>query len=435
MISVDGQVRQFSRNFRSCFSRPQFRYFEIVLAGLLLWDGAKTLTTLLRTLVTSASLAGLSRFFGVAPWSTSAVAATWRQHFDYQLQPDIATEQQRQRATQKVPGRPQRGRPPQPVVTGYLIGDDSTIAKPYAAKQAGLGWHHSTTAERRVWAHSLVQAVYHVLDRVCPLEPQLYRQQAVCERDDVPFQSKIALMATIIRTFQPLADTQTHVLLDSWYGAKQLWRAARDRDFRITTGLKSNRRIRVDDPSTPQGWRWSALPEYVATLGAADYQLLTWPGEDGSAREVYVHVVQTRVRTLYRCQVVIVRPTLDGPGSNARFWGASDLHADPATLLGHIATRWVIEQVFADTKELLGLDQYQVLGGQAIVRWWTVVMATYALLDAERARLRQRRQSHVTLGEARQAVQQRTWINAVFWLRDQIQDGPSIGVLARQLAA
>jgi len=311
MLCVDGQVRQFSRSFRSCFSRPQFRYFEIVLAGLLLWEGTKTLTTLLRTLVSSASLAGLSRFFGVAPWSPHAVAATWRQRFDHHLQPAIAIEQQRQR-TQR---RPQRGRPPHPVVTGYLIGDDSTIAKPYAAKQAGLGWHHSTTAERRVWAHSLVQAVYHVLDRVCPLEPQLYRQQAVCERDNVPFQSKIALMATIIRTFQPLAGTQTHVLLDSWYGAKCLWRAARDRGFLITTGLKSNRRIRVADPTTPQGWRWDALPEYVATLTAADYQRLPWPGTDGAAREVYVHVVQTRVRTLYRCQVVIVRPTLDGPSA------------------------------------------------------------------------------------------------------------------------
>ena len=114
MICVDGQVRQFRRSFRSCFSRPQFRYFEIVLAGLLLWEGTKTLTTLLRTLMTTASLAGLSRFFGVAPWSTSAVAATWRQRFDHQLQPDIATEQQRQRAQR----RPQRGRPPQPVVTG-----------------------------------------------------------------------------------------------------------------------------------------------------------------------------------------------------------------------------------------------------------------------------------------------------------------------------
>jgi len=95
----------------------------------------------------------------------------------------------------------------------------------------------------------------------------------------------------------------------------------------------------------------------------------------------------------------------------------------------------VIEQVFADTKELLGLDQYQVVSGPAIVRWWTLVLATYALLDEERARLRQQRQAHVTLGEARRAIQQRSWITALLWLRDQIEDGPSIGVLVRQLAA
>src|SRR5713226_7357349 len=115
---------------------------------------------------------------------------------------------------------------------------------------------HIQAFDKRVRGHSLVQSLYVLLGRHCPLAPQLYRQQAVCTAEGVPFQSKIDLMEAMIRTFEPVAGTLTHVLLDSWYSAKRLWRAARERGFHITSGLKSNRWLRVEDPTAPQGWRW-----------------------------------------------------------------------------------------------------------------------------------------------------------------------------------
>jgi hypothetical protein len=75
----------------------------------------------------------------------------------------------------------------------------------------------------------------------CPLAAHLYRQAKVCKAEEVPFRSKIELMETLIRDFEPVDGTKTHILLDSWYCAKCLWRAARERDFLITSGLKSNR--------------------------------------------------------------------------------------------------------------------------------------------------------------------------------------------------
>lgn len=43
-----------------------------------------------------------------------------------------------------------------------------------------------------------------------------------------------------------------------------------------------------------------------------------------------------------------------------KFWVSSDMEADAAQLLTHIAQRWEIEVLFADVKELLGIDQYQM---------------------------------------------------------------------------
>jgi hypothetical protein len=87
-------------------------------------------------------------------------------------------------------------------------------------KMEGIGCHYSTTAGHPVKGHSLVQSLYVLLGRQCPLEPQLYRQKKTCQAEGVAFGSKVALMEALIRQFEPVADTRTHVLLDAWYSAK-----------------------------------------------------------------------------------------------------------------------------------------------------------------------------------------------------------------------
>ncbi len=431
IICMDGRLRDFAATFRPCFSRPQHRYFEIVLLALLLCQEAKTLSGLLRQVAVQVTLSGLSRFLAKAPWSSADVAHTWRQRFDTQVAPLVAAEQARQRAAQP----PRRGRPKAPVVTGYLIGDDSTMHKVRGKKMAGLGKHYSTTAGTRVVGHSLVQGVYVVQGRQCPLEPQLYRQQGVCATEGVPFQSKIDLMDAQIRAFQPLPDTTTHVLLDSWYAAKRLWQTARGRGFQISTGLKRNRMLRVVDPDAPGGWRWESLTDYAARLTDADYQRVTWPSQEAELRQVWVHVVQTRVKKLYRCQVILVRETLDAPVTQVRYFASSDLQADVTTLVGHLAARWAVEVLFGDGKELLGLDQYQVMSAEGIVRFWTLAWAAYCFLDEERARLRRERQRHVTLGEARRDVQRRHWHQLIIWMHQQFAAGAAPQTVFERLAA
>src|ERR671932_768631 len=419
IICMDGRLRHFAAAFRDCFSTPQHRYFEIVLLAVLLCQEANTLSGLLRQVAVQATRCGLSRFLAMAPWSTADIAKTWRKHFDTQVAPLVAAEQARQCAAQ--PKR--RGRPTPPVVTGYLIGDDSTMHKVRGKKMAGLGKHYSTTAGTRVVGHSLVQGLDVVQGRHCPLEPQLYRQQAVCATEQVPFQSKIDLMDDLIRTFEPLPGTQTHVLLDSWYAAKRLWQTARGRGFQISTGLKSNRMLRIADPDAPKGWRWEGLTEYAAGLTEADYQEVPWPSQEAEPRQVWVHVVQTRVKKLYRCQVILGKETRDAPVKQVRYFASSDLAADVPTLLEHLAARWAVAVLFADGKELLGLDQYQVMSADAIVRFWTLAWAAYGFLDEERARLREAWGRHVTLGEARHEVQRLHWCHLINWMQQQFQTG------------
>jgi hypothetical protein len=409
-ICLDERLAKYLQQFRDCFSQPQYKYFVTILLGLLLCQSGHTLSGVLRQVAAEVTLSGTSRFLSQAPWSVHDICQRGQTAFQAEMIPLVRAEHARQRRQ-----RPQRrGRPRQTVVTGYLIGDDSVMQKRRGRKMGSLGRHYSSTAEKLVNGHCLVQVLYVLLGRQCVLEPQMYAQRAVCAAEEVPFRSKIAIMVEVIERFVPVPGTQTHVLLDSWYTAKKVWRAARERGFLITSGLRRNRYLRVDDPDSEAGWRWQRLDEYAQQLSAADFIQIAWPRGE---RSVYVHVVSTRLRKLYRCQLICIRDQGDGP---TRFWASTDLEADVATLLAHIAQRWDIEVLFADVNELLGLDHYQLMSAQAIRRFWVLVMVAYGFLEQERARLQREKGRHVTIGDAARDVQRLHWSHCLTWLHEQI---------------
>jgi SRSO17 transposase len=403
IVCQNERLRQYLQNFRGLFSRPQYGHFETVLFGLLMSKEGHTLSHLHRAIAGIKSVSSVSRFFGQAPWDHQVV----NQHNFYRFCNMVheKIEQERQRMRDQQPKR--RGRYKEPFVTGYLIGDDSTMSKPKGKKMEGLGKHHSTTYDKRIKGHSLVECLYTVVDRSCPLEPLLYRQKVTAEKEEVPFLSKIDLMLQQIENFIPPAGTETHVLLDSWYSAKKIWKAARKQDFKITTGIKCNRSLRVPCSNDSSGWKWQKLTDYAAALPNSAYQECHWPRNP--ERKVWVHVVDTRVKSLYRCKLVVVRQSLDDPISAGRFWASSDLEADAQALLGHISKRWDIEVFFEDMKELLGIDQYQLMTTTALLRYWTFCWVAFSFLEEVRYQLKQQNNKkevqHATLGEARYHVQ------------------------------
>lgn len=168
-----------------------------------------------------------------------------------------------------------------------------------------------------------------------------------CEREQVSFQSKIDLMIELVQQCEPVAGTLTHVLLDSWYSAKAIWKAARERGFLITTGLTCNRSLRIEDASQPAGWQWQRLDAYATSLSAEEYTQRCWP-RDEEAEPIFVHVVSTRIRKRSVCQVIIVHRSLSDPISQTRYWASSDRCASVQEMVEQISARWDIDVLFAD---------------------------------------------------------------------------------------
>jgi hypothetical protein len=428
MICLSATLRKYLELFRPCFSRRQWKYFVTVLLGLVECEGRRTLRGLLQAVWDQVSLSGLSRFLSRWPWSPLDLVHVWLADFRATMQDLVWAEHARQRAA-----RPKRtGRPRETVVTGYLILDDSVHTKPKGEHMEGLGRHYSSCEKRKVIGHSLFTSLYVLLGRRCPLQPQLYRQKEVCEREGVPFQSKVDLALMAIGEFAPVPGTHTHVLVDAWYHCYRVRRAGGSRGWDVSGGLKKNRLMR---PGGDRRQPYVTLAEYAARLSAADWTAVRWPSQEGG-HLMLVHAVKTWVRSLGPTMVLITRFHRDEPVSEARYWGSSLVEADVQTVIDALAVRWDIEALFEDYKDLLGSDHYQLMSATAIVRFWTLVSCLTYLLEKQRVDLQAEQSgSRVTRGDVRRAIQAEHQRNLLAWLEDQFRSGVTAGQLYARLRA
>jgi len=428
IINQDATLRNYLEAFRSIFSAPQWKYFETILMGLLHCDGSKTLSGMLRQVAVVVTMSGLSRFLISPAWSVAALEQVRYRQFQAQVQPLVlqAHRDQKDRRARR------RGRPQPTVVTGYLIMDDSTHAKRYYQKvESGLGRHYSSTERRTVNGHSLFQAVYVIEEHQFPLTPTMYCQKSVCEQNGQAFFSKVDLAVQTVEAFEPLADTHTHVLVDSWYLSKRLWKAVRKRHWDLTGGLKSNRPIRLEDS---QGIvTWPTVSEYADSLTGEDFQAVLWPNQNGG-QIVYAHLLRTRVKKLGACQVLIIREKQNDPNSSTRFFATTRLKDTLEQVVDAAAKRWTVETLFADFKELMGSDQYQLHSAEAIRRFWALGLCLYQYLDSLRQRLQRLKNQHVSLGEARAWVITRHEDRQLDWICHLAKQGVKPVVIKQALS-
>jgi hypothetical protein len=409
IIIQDSSLRNYLAAFRGTIHPAQWRYFETVLMGLIHCQAARTLSGLLRTLAVLVTVWDLSRFLVSPRWSAARLAEVRLRVFRAEVQPLVAAAHMEQRLHRVR----HRGRAKATVVTGYLILDDSTHVKRYARKMGGQGWHFSSTDRRTMPGHSLFQGLYLVAGYQYPLDPQLYIQKAVCEREQRPFRSKVDLAVNVVETFEPLPETHTQVLIDSWYLNKRMWKAVKLRQWDLTGGLKANHKLRI--PDAEGQLTWMRLDDWADELPADQFQPVPWPSQAGEVT-VFVHLVRTRVKKLGACQVLVVKPTAEASPDQARFYLTTRL-ADPLEQVVHtVALRWKVETLFADFKELMGSDQYQLRSAEAIVRFWALGMCLYQYLDSLRHRLERLNQRHVTLGETLTWLRQRHEDLRVSWI-------------------
>jgi putative transposase len=122
---------------------------------------------------------------------------------------------------------------------GILVGDDSTLDKPYATKMELVTRHWSGKHHAVVDGINLITLVWTDGDRIIPIDYRVYDKA----RDGI---TKNEHFLAMLLTAHERGFTPECVVFDSWYASVDNLRLIRNCGWRWLTQLKGNRRVDPD---------------------------------------------------------------------------------------------------------------------------------------------------------------------------------------------
>jgi hypothetical protein len=339
---------------RPCFTTPTFRVFQAMMCGLVAQPGPRTVTGML----TGARLAGVwhharaHRFFAAARWSADTLGLGVC---------DLLVD-----------------RLLDPAAPICLVVDD-TLFKRTGRKIFGAGWHYDATArgrKRTAWGNSwvvvgvLVDLPFVAHRQVClPVLARLWQPRQ-------PGRGKLDLAVELVGLLcDRYPERQVHLAGDAAYAGKTL--RGLPAQVTVTTRLRADAALHaLPGPRRPRQRgrprvKGERLPELIVLAGMTT---VAW-------QQVRVRCYgQTRTKEL--TSLICLWPTVFGaqavrvalvrsPGAPDGYELAlvsTDLDATPAELIERYSTRWSVEVLFEEARQVAGVGQARNRTAKAVER-------------------------------------------------------------------
>lgn len=236
----------------------------------------------------------------------------------------------------------------------------------------GVGWIYDPVSGRNVRGHQYVTAVIEFRGQVIPFGIRLYVKKEQCRDVGVEFKKTTQLAADLVRAFDPPEGLEVLVEFDSYYLCPVVVQACRERGFHFISTLKSNRNLFKNGRKLKAG-------KYGKNLfrGKKRKKTFSLPKGKKTTRYEYIDCGWLKVGKLGEVHLVYSRR----PGDKNILPIVTDEPNLSATdTMRAYSARWSIEVFFKDTKQLLGLGQYQNGTYSAAVTHLHLVCFAYALL-------------------------------------------------------
>lgn len=398
IIEIPQDIAQLCRPYESLFSKPQFLQFERFITALMVTD--------------KADIEALSEGY-------KAVQSYDRlHHFATEASWEINDVLERSASTIKQLPFGQRCHD-----NGMLIIDDSLIEK-YGKAMAAVGklWDHSQ-GRYLEYAHCLVGLIYadHKGLRY-PLQFDLYRKEEDCQSDGVLFRSKIKIASELIEWATRQGILYQTVVFDSWFFASEFVELIESLGKDWISMAKSNRLI-VSSGET------ISLAKYAQAIDPTTLPEVSVEGKRYRIKSIQVgmpslHIGGRKVRLIISYQ----HNDNTGDWHEPVFLVSNRLDIRPERLIRAYQVRWSIETFFRDTKEELGLEDYQVRRLKGIKSHWCLVFTSAVVLELVRHSVCAKeglKRSDLSIGQLRQRAWGRSLRSIITWCLIQHDNGLS----------
>src|SRR5688500_11293539 len=244
---------------------------------------------------------------------------------------------------------------------GYLVVDDVVIEKPFARRLPWAAWTYSFAKKRKVYGCHIVLLSW-TSDPTggwrIPVAFRLWRPKRTCAPGR--YQKKTELVVAMLREVVAAGCPAAYLVGDTAYTGGCVSKAA-GRLGLVWVGTLSPRTTVVY-----RGQR-RAVRELAGRLK------LKWRPQLG----VRAVALQVYAPALGQVRLVVLR----NEHGNFEYLVTNALSSDLTTLVQRKRSRWRIETIFRDTKQLAGLGACQCWVDQALVRHVALVFLTFVVLQ------------------------------------------------------
>jgi SRSO17 transposase len=406
IVRSPAKLNSFFRSLTSDFHWDHARYFRsLVLAMAFAW-GRHNISNLHRHLDAATHRTRTNNFLHAARFDPAALL--------------------RQKAYEQLAALKLK-----PGTTVYLILDDSKKGKRGKAMEAVTPLHDTGRATP---GHLYVTAVIRAGQLTMPFAMALYANPEHSRALKRPFRKSTELVAEMIRAFRPEGGLKVVVLFDSYYLCPTVLSACRERGYYFLSTLKDNRVLWRNGRKLKTGLYkkslWRRRPHRQVRLSsgsrrtAVAYVDAGWLEVNGAGR---LHVIFSKKNAERRLLGIVT----DDPAMTA------------ADLIRHYSQRWWIEVFFKDSKQLLGLGQYQnrpyraaVIHLHLVCFAWTL-LTHLRLMKARGAKAKRQRDAALRLStaQAQNDLRRLLWQDLVQYLEEEPSGNSLVKELQRLLVA
>jgi SRSO17 transposase len=259
---------------------------------------------------------------------------------------------------------------PQAGDTVALIIDDSKKQKRGQAMEA-VNWIHDPLSGKSVRGHQYVTATLRFRGHTIPWGIRLYIKKNDCRPLKHPFKKTTQLAAELIKEFTPPEGVRVLVLFDSYYLCPTVVKACRRQQFHFVSTLKSNRNLYKNGRKLKAG---GYGPRLLRRSRKKTYRINK---TKGYVKYTYVDAGWLNVSDLGQLHVIFSRKNKE---SKVLGIVTDDPKLSARQMIQTYDDRWSIEVFFKDSKQHLGLGQYQNVSYAAAVTHLHLVCFAYALL-------------------------------------------------------
>ena len=243
---------------------------------------------------------------------------------------------------------------------GYLCLDDVVVEKAFAKKLPWAGWTYSFAKKRKVYGLHIVVLLWCSQDRRwrIPVAFRLWRPKRSIGKHD--YQTKLQLAEAMLKDVIAEGLKCQYIAFDTHYTAG--W-------FTKLIGRLGLTWVGTLGPRTNVVWRGQkqAVSKLAPTLR------LKWR----KALQLRATALQVYAPKFGVIRLVVTK----NRHGNYEYIVSNDLEADLTTLVVRKRSRWSIETIFRDAKQLAGLEACQCWVDQAMVRHVGLVLLTFVVLQ------------------------------------------------------